>query len=122
MRSIHDCNETHPLNRLAAECLGGYSWNNHSTLAILVLIEAHWDSLSTAEILNQKGGPTVADMESTLSNLSSIDPDRAMCYLTKIGDSYTLDVTHLKTLDGVDIANEVLETVVSQLMLGVELH
>jgi len=51
---IIDCNSTHPLNFLAAECLKGYPWSSSSTLATLVLIEAHWDVLSEASVLNHR--------------------------------------------------------------------
>jgi hypothetical protein len=119
---ILECNKTHALNMLAGECLMGYPWESSSTLAILVLIEAHWDVLCDAPILNQRGGPTANDVESKLAALSTVEPDTAMRYMTMTGGLPALEMSRLETRDGVAIAHEVLKVIAWQMMTGTELH
>jgi hypothetical protein len=115
---IAELNRTHPLNRLAADCLQGYPWSAGSQLAVLALIEAYWDEVSNSSILNQRGGPSTRRVEAALRMLARADPDAVMDYLTKIGGKPVIDLDRLRESDGDAIAHEVIQVVVSQLMLG----
>ena len=116
---ISELNRTHPLNLLAAECLHGYPWSSASELAILVLIDAYWDEISTSRVLNQRGGPSTRRARAALKLLARIEPEAAMDFLTRIGGKPALDLKSLGEMDGEGIAHEALCVVASQLMLGV---
>ncbi len=119
--SISELNESRALNRLARECLQGYSVNEDEQLAALTLIEAWWDELQGSKLLKMSGGPRADQVKSVLVSLPAADPMEVMSYLTEIDGEAMLDIKQLRELDGEQIAHKILRVVVLQLVHGTSL-
>jgi hypothetical protein len=116
---IAELNVGHPLNRLAAECIGSDGFDPSQQLAALALVEAWWVEGEFDRLIERRADwPKPAILMGALRRLQRAEPEAAMTFICAMDGSRLPPMDVLSSLEDDEIAQRILAAIANALNAG----